>query len=291
MALTANDIISRVQERYPDMSSTLGLRYLNERIDPIVQFYLGWRRRERLISLVEGTREYSLPEDTMKVVYAWLMTGGQDGDKRTMRSTSLMELEFSGGWRSVNGNPTQFYTEGSDNDEVIGFYPNPNLESLDVTGATNATPIVITTATHGLSTGDYVFIEGVTGNTAANGFWTITYVSATQFSLDTSVGNGAYVSGGVVACAGFATVLLQESYSDTFTGTEEIPGGPMLPEVYKKGLEWCYAEDHDPANSEAKRAMFFRSLEEGAYRKQGRTAGNMPSLGNGVVQVSNPWRK
>ena len=62
------------------------------------------------------------PEDTMKVVYAWLMTGGQDGDKATMRSTSLMDLEFSGGWRSVNGNPTQFYTEGSDNDEVIGFY-------------------------------------------------------------------------------------------------------------------------------------------------------------------------
>lgn len=71
-----------------------------------------------------------------------------------------------------------------------------NYESGNVTGATNATPIVITAASHGLTTGMKVTIASVGGNTAANGTWTITRVDANTFSLDTSVGNGAYTSGG-----------------------------------------------------------------------------------------------
>ncbi len=69
-----------------------------------------------------------------------------------------------------------------------------------LTGATNTTPIVVATAVpHGLVTGQTnVTIAGVVGNTAANGTWTITVVDSTHFSLNTSVGNGAYVSGGSV---------------------------------------------------------------------------------------------
>jgi len=65
-----------------------------------------------------------------------------------------------------------------------------------ITGATNATPIVITSTAHGLATGDYVDVSSVGGNTAANGFWPITVVDANSFSLNGSVGNGAYTSGG-----------------------------------------------------------------------------------------------
>lgn len=65
-----------------------------------------------------------------------------------------------------------------------------------VTGATNASPIVITSAGHGLTTGTRVTITGVVGNTAANGTFVITNLSANTFSLDGSTGNGAYVSGG-----------------------------------------------------------------------------------------------
>lgn len=71
--------------------------------------------------------------------------------------------------------------------------------ALAVTGATNATPIVITTGTsHGLTTGHRVCITGITGNTAANGMWTVTVVDTDEFSLDSSVGNGAYSAGGLV---------------------------------------------------------------------------------------------
>jgi hypothetical protein len=69
--------------------------------------------------------------------------------------------------------------------------------SKTVTNASNTTPIVITTsAVHRWTTGASIIVASVLGNTAANGTWTITVISPTTFSLNTSVGNGAYVSGG-----------------------------------------------------------------------------------------------
>lgn len=71
--------------------------------------------------------------------------------------------------------------------------------NLAVTAASNTTPIVITTATHGLASGEIVTIASAGGNTAANGTWKITVLSTTTFSLDGSTGNGAWTSGGTVA--------------------------------------------------------------------------------------------
>lgn len=66
-----------------------------------------------------------------------------------------------------------------------------------VTGATNATPIVITSQNaHGLTTGDVVCLVGVGGNTASRGTFTATVISPTTFSLDDSTGNGDWTRGG-----------------------------------------------------------------------------------------------
>lgn len=74
------------------------------------------------------------------------------------------------------------------------------VQGLLISGATNATPIVITVAANsGLKTGDRIAISGITGNTGANGIWTIEAASATTFKLLGSVGNGAY--GGTPRCA------------------------------------------------------------------------------------------
>lgn len=71
--------------------------------------------------------------------------------------------------------------------------------TLTVTGATNATPIQITTsAPHNLVTGQSVNITGVGGNNGANSAWIITVISSTTFTLTGSVGSGAYTSGGTV---------------------------------------------------------------------------------------------
>lgn len=73
---------------------------------------------------------------------------------------------------------------------------NWNLTTGSITGATNATPIVVTSNSHGLSVGNVVAIDGVLGNTATNGKWYVTAVTTNTFTLGGSVGNGAYTSGG-----------------------------------------------------------------------------------------------
>jgi len=69
-------------------------------------------------------------------------------------------------------------------------------QPVAVTGATNASPIVLTSTGHNLVSGDVISVSGVLGNTAANGIFTVTKVDANSFSLNGSSGNGAYVSGG-----------------------------------------------------------------------------------------------
>ncbi len=64
-----------------------------------------------------------------------------------------------------------------------------------ISDASNTTPIVITTASnHTFGDNDSVVVAGVVGNTAANGAWKITKLGVDTFSLDGSVGNGAYVA-------------------------------------------------------------------------------------------------
>src|SRR5574344_1845797 len=81
-------------------------------------------------------------------------------------------------------------------DGSVDFTRLQSYKTYTVSNATNATPIVITAVGHGFLTGDKVQISGVGGNTAANGVFTITKIGADTFSLDGSVGNGAFSSNG-----------------------------------------------------------------------------------------------
>jgi endoglucanase Acf2 len=75
-----------------------------------------------------------------------------------------------------------------------GQYTGGGTWALAVTDASNATPIVITSPKHGLSTGSQVTITGVQGNTAANGTFLVTKIDADHFSLSGSKGNGAFTA-------------------------------------------------------------------------------------------------
>lgn len=106
-------------------------------------------------------------------------------------------------------------------DQIVFGGGHAPLGAKAVTGATNATPIVVTAVGHGRATGEVVQVAGVLGNTAANGTWTITVTGANTFSLTGSVGNGAYTSGGSV----LATVL-SIAYKGRRRYTVEIPTPP-----------------------------------------------------------------
>jgi hypothetical protein len=72
----------------------------------------------------------------------------------------------------------------------------PTTAPRAITGATNSTDIVITSAAHGLKTGDQIRISDVQGNTAANGTFDVTVLSVNTFMLKGMTGNGNYTLGG-----------------------------------------------------------------------------------------------
>ena len=71
----------------------------------------------------------------------------------------------------------------------------------NITGATNATPVVVTINAHGYEDGDTVFIANVGGNTATNGYRIVQNASVNTFEITdldgvNVAGNGAYTTGG-----------------------------------------------------------------------------------------------
>jgi hypothetical protein len=106
--------------------------------------------------------------------------------------------EFFGGTQD-NGNPNQDApgaTHWTDLTASDGFEARYSPQTGPIKDASNASPIVIASPSHGLATGDTVVIDGVAGNTAANGVFTITIIDADRFSLDGSHGDGTYASSG-----------------------------------------------------------------------------------------------
>ncbi len=90
---------------------------------------------------------------------------------------------------SIGGCPATLYPDA---------WPICGRIAVVSTTGNGVSPIVVEVASiQGLQTGDHVDISGVLGNTAANVTdAAITVVDSTHFSLDTTTGNGAYVSGG-----------------------------------------------------------------------------------------------
>ncbi len=92
------------------------------------------------------------------------------------------------------------------------YLPAPGpLSFLPVTGATNASPIVITSNSHGLSNGAAVWCQNIGGNLAANGYFSISGVTTNTFQLTylyfggNAAGNGTYSGGGsCTPLAGFS---------------------------------------------------------------------------------------
>lgn len=107
-----------------------------------------------------------------------------------------------------------------------------------VTSSTDATPIVVTATSHGLSTGDRVLIIGHTTNIAANGIFKVTVVTANTFSLqDEFTGANIAGSGGgagaaglcvkappILLTTGYRNIILQVFTSGTATTTLKCAG-------------------------------------------------------------------
>ena len=108
-----------------------------------------------------------------------------------------------------------------------------------ISGATNATPIVVTATSHGYSDGDYVHITGVVGNTACNDLHVVANKTANTFELTTPsgadvAGNGSYSSDGKAHLCFLCKPAAGEHYCvHHFTGY--CLGGSINPAEYLRG--------------------------------------------------------
>lgn len=126
-------------------------------------------------------------------------------------STLLFQLRTAAGAPVEPDSAPTFKVYGPNGLVAGGSGSLSSFETGSITGATNASPIVITSASHAVKTGQSVTISSVGGNTAANGAFIATYVSSTQFSLNSSTGNGSYTSGGTWKTTGLYKVALAGS--------------------------------------------------------------------------------
>ena len=78
-------------------------------------------------------------------------------------------------------------------------------EGQAITGATNASPIVVTATAHGFENGDIVTISGVGGNLAANGSFLVAGKTANTINLTTRAGVNVAGTGTYTALTGTLT--------------------------------------------------------------------------------------
>ncbi len=137
--------------------------------------------------------------------YVWNTTAGWLGRLGDTLGNAYSALVAGEAHIGEVGGKTALVTDGFTRPADTTAYTAKDAVSaatLAVAGATNASPIVITCNNHGLVTGDAVTIASVGGNTAANGDFLVTRITANTFSLDGSTGNGAYTSGGAITRLG-----------------------------------------------------------------------------------------
>ena len=130
-------------------------------------------------------------------------------------------------WQTCTSGATAARIEPGDTIRIMGspaptslgitgaWKDGPLLATQTITSSTNATPIVITKASHGLANGDTVIINAHTTNTKANGVWEIANVAANTFELVGSVGNGVGGASGTIRQINNCRVVLASALTQT----------------------------------------------------------------------------
>ena len=138
-------------------------------------------------------------EDILTKITSFENVGDEDAHSNIVGSTVNNELVV--GANGAGEYRIEFYNSttiaGGASKEILIAPGIEWVTPVDVTGATNATPIVVTSEAHGLLNGDMIIISGATTNTGANGSFIVASKTVDAFTLialdgSNSVGNGVY---------------------------------------------------------------------------------------------------
>lgn len=149
--------------------------------------------------VVAATNYYLKVKGRLTVYSSGTLNIGTSGARMPSNSSAVLEFD------SVTNVDSGLYIPGGG---TFNAYGNQKFATTAITGASNATPIELTSTSHGLVAGDRIYIASVGGNTAANGTWEViastgsnTYTigainGAVGGGVGTTTGNAAYTSGG-----------------------------------------------------------------------------------------------
>lgn len=113
----------------------------------------------------------------------------------------------------------------------------PAATTIPITGASNASPIAISTALpNGLQTGAQVSISGALGNTAANGTFSITVTSPTSFTLNGSNGSGTWAGGGTITVTAYDATTIQTIFVTALATATGTTANVVTPILLKTGV-------------------------------------------------------
>lgn len=119
-------------------------------------------------------------------------------DLITLEDTLTVPIKVDNGSTPTNADSAPTYrVYGPSGFMAAGSLSTFQDTATNISGATNANPIVVTTsAAHNLNNGTRVTITGVVGNTAANTSAQVANKTDTTFEMSGVAGNGSYTSGG-----------------------------------------------------------------------------------------------
>jgi len=258
MPTLASELKSNFDVTYKGVPSTMVYDLMNE-VDILITRHFGIRKKTIYLGLTEEENATDLP-----IGAVWIETcrfwdkpnstpNRKGGWKLT--ETNIDEKDVNDGdWRADGpANPSEFLQTHDLVGGQVGLDTPSLYTTLTVSGATNASPIVITSsAAHGLADGDRVKIVNVEGNTAANvdGYAKVTGYSTTTFALYTDeelttavAGNGVFTTGGLICCEGSPMLELFTRWHITLDSSCEMPDTPFFKRLYTNGMKFLYASD------------------------------------------------
>jgi len=239
--MTYQRVLDDFLSSYPDCTEDEAVEILNEVAEEVLMHVPLRKRTVNAPALVASGRTYSLPEADVRLWDVRYFSSPTEYRKLDHTSVEHLDANYTG-WRTQKGTPSRYYLEQDETGGRIGFFPIPDRSSLAVIGASNTTPIVIATAgSHGLASGASVTVSGVLGNAAANGTWVVTVLTDSSFSLNGSVGNAAYTSGGLVLTESWPKVEYDASFHVELSAGTAMPAAPQIRRLFANGMRMIFA--------------------------------------------------
>lgn len=252
MAVTVTAAINDACARYRDLTRAQALLDIQAVHDELTEFCRLTDDAED-VALVSGVASYAFDASVLKIWRAELRS--DDVSNRALEQISKRAPDQGLVAGSYCGTPRFVYRDGTlSGGREISLLPTPATTNPLVSGGTATAPVVLTILAHPFSTGDAIYLTGVSGLTGAQGpFPSITVIDINTISLDGSVGGGAYVSGGIVATATLPFLRLHVSRRQTLSEgagaglTTSLPESVFDGQAYVSGIWMRHARRrHQP---------------------------------------------